>query len=121
MCGKCQGPNVFLELKQKLNHSGYFLSSRVLISLVLVLHNTSSLWLVRRLQLERSGRYPGKAYLRAILCQGLLQVIITDKGLTYHLNLLHTDDGALGTGRCWAFLHLLRKRCEKLLLIIVKY
>lgn len=27
VCGKCQGPHVFLELKQKLNHSAHFLSS----------------------------------------------------------------------------------------------
>lgn len=62
-----------------------------------------------------------KAYGRAVLCQGLPQVKITDKGSTYHLNLLQTDDRALGTGRHWAFLYLLRKRYEKLLVIIVKY
>lgn len=87
----------------------------------LVLHNTSSLWLVRRLQLEKSGRFPGKAYFRAVLCQRLLQVIITDKGPTYYLNLLQTDDRALGTGGRWASLYLVRKRYEKFLVIIVKY
>lgn len=71
--------------------------------------------------MEKSGRLPGKAYFRAVLCQGLLQVIITDKGPTYHLNLLQTDDWDLGTGGCWASLYLLRKRCEKALMIIVTY
>lgn len=41
ICGKCQGPHVFLELK--LNHLGYFLILLVFVFLFLVLQNTCSL------------------------------------------------------------------------------
>lgn len=108
-------------IKTEIKSFGLFFSPSVFAFLFLVLHNASSPWLTGRLQLKKSGRCPEKAYSRAILCQGLLQVIITDKGPTYHRNLLQIGDRALGTGRCWASLYLLRKRCEKLLVIIVKY
>lgn len=115
------GASCILGIKTEIKSFELFFILSTFVFPFLVLHNTSSLWLVRRLQLEKSGRLPGKAYFKAVLCQGLLQVIITDKGPAYHLNLLQTDERALGTGGRLASLYLLRKRCEKLPVIIVKY
>lgn len=115
------GASCILGIKTEIKSFELFFILSAFVFPFLVLHCTSCLWLVRRLQLQKSGRLPGKVYFRAVLCQGLLQVIVTDKGPTYHLNLLQTDDRALGTGGCWASSYLLRKRCEKFLVIIVKY